>query len=185
MNLLASPLPDAVDVGGASVPIRTGFRTGIQVARALDSGLPGGVITQTMLTLYLPGQHVSDIKAAADACMWFFHCGNAPSKRKVGRVLDWDHDADIILADFKREYGIMLTDLDLRMHWWVFMALFRGLGVESGIQRAMYYRSPRPHDLKGNAASRFDELSRAYALPPKTLEEAIAAEAKLWGDDDA
>lgn len=185
MNLLASPLPDAVDAGGASIPVRTGFRTGIQVARTFDSGLSSGVIGQMVLSLYMPGARVTDIEAAIERCVWFFRCGKPKSKSSVGRVLDWDHDADTILADFQREYGITLTDPATRMHWWVFMALFRGLSADSGIQRAMYYRSPRPRDLKGDAAARFDELARTYALPPKTLEEAIAAEAAMWGDDDA
>lgn len=185
MNLLASPLPDAVDVGGASIPVRTGFRTGIQVARAFDSGLSERVIGQTVLSLYMPGAHVSDLGAAIEACVWFFRCGKPRQKGPAGRVIDWDHDADTILADFQREYGIALANPATRMHWWVFMALLRGLSGNSGIQRAMYYRSPRPHDLKGKDADRFDELARAYALPPKTLEEALAAEAAMWGDDDA
>lgn len=184
MNLLASPLPDAVDVGGASIPIRTGFRTGIQVARTLDSGLSGGIITQTMLGLYMPGTRMPDLDAAVTACIWFFRCGKT-GKSASGRVIDWDHDADTILADFQREYGIALADPATRLHWWVFMALMRGLSGDSGIQRAMYYRSPRPRDLKGKNADRFDELARVYALPPRTLAEMTAAEAAMWGDDDA
>lgn len=71
-----------------------------------------------------------------------------------------------------------------RMHWWAFMAYFDNLSADSEVKRAMYYRyASRPRDMTKGEAKRFHELKRAYALPPRTVTEAEAREAELWGDD--
>lgn len=186
MNILASPLPTAVDIGGARVPIVTGHRTGIQVARTIESGLPSAHILGLVLGMYFPGIEFIDSGAALDAAMGFFRCGK-PKKKRRSRVrsLDWDHDAPVIMADFRREYGIDLSDPAVTLHWWVFMAYFDALTADSGIKQAMYYRTaPRPKDAGKEALRHFDRMKRAYALPPKTEAEAIAREAAKWGDTD-
>jgi hypothetical protein len=89
----------------------------------------------------------------------------------------------MILADFRREYGIDLADAVTRMHWWTFMAYFSNLSNTSETKTAMYYRStPKPRELTGADAKRFAALKRAYALPPRDPEAAAAHDAALWGD---
>lgn len=185
MNLLASPLPAVVRIGGAKVPIRSGYRIGIQVARTAESGMPDRFIAGTILRLYFGDDVPADTMAALEAAMWFHRCGE-PEPRHSGRakrLLDWDHDAGMILADFRREYGIDLADPSARMHWWVFMAYFNNLSADSETKTAMYYRgASRPKDLKGEDAKRWTTMRKAYALPPKTTTEAVAREAAAWGD---
>ena len=104
----------------------------------------------------------------------------AQKRRK--RLLDWDHDAGMVLADFRREYGIDLADPATRLHWWVFMAYFDNLSTDSQTKTAMYYRdASRPKGLSTEEGRHFDRLKRAYALPPRTQAEALAREAELWG----
>lgn len=186
MNLLASPLPATVEIGGASVPIKVGFRTGIQVARAIESGLTGDLLTVTMLKLYFGGAYVGSPSEAMSTALSFFRCGDeeTPKKKRAKRLIDWDHDAGTILADFRREYGIDLADPATRLHWWVFMAYFENLTAESGIKTAMYYRGvTKPKGLPQAEAEHFNRMKRAHALPPRTSAEAIAREATLWGDE--
>lgn len=188
MNILASPLPVAVEIGGARIPIRAGHRVGIQVARTLESDIAPSLKGSVVLGLYFPDMSFIDPDAALDAALAFFRCGKPTSKKgRKGKVraLDWDHDASTILADFRREYGIDLTDPATTLHWWAFMAYFEGLTSESGIQRAMHYRTASPpYDSGKEAVKHFNKLRRAYALPPKTDAEVIAAEAAMWGDTD-
>lgn len=183
VNILASPLPDSVCIGEASVAIRTGYRTGIQVSRVADSGLPETAIMAAVLRLYFPaGAAPADL--ALQAALEFHRCGKPPPKRapKAGvRVFDWDHDAGRLLADFRREYRIDLADAATRIHWWVFMAYFEHLSVESEVKQAIYYRGGKPKDLKGDDAKRWREMARAYELPPKTQAEAIARDEAMWG----
>lgn len=184
MNLLASPLPNSVRIGEASVPIKTGYRVGIQVARTADSGQPGDLISGVLLRLYFGADVPGDTIGALDAAMEFHRCGQPPTaSRRAKRVFDWDHDAGMLLADFRREYGIDLADPATRMHWWVFMAYFGNLSSKSETKTAMYYRgATRPKDLKGDDAKRFAALKKMYALPPRTVEDVAAVDAAAWGD---
>jgi hypothetical protein len=186
VNILVSPLPREVRIGETGVPIRVGYRTGIQIARLADSGLDARIIAAQILVLYFGADIPSDHEAALEAAMSFHRCGEPEPKKRAGsgaRALDWDHDAGTILADFRREYGIDLADEHTRMHWWAFMAYFDNLSAESEIKRAMYYRTARrPKGIKGEDAKRFDELKRAYALPARTEAELEAQEAAFWGD---
>jgi hypothetical protein len=179
MNILASPLPATVEIGGASVPIRTGYRTGISVARVVESGVPPRTMVRSVLGLYFPEGAPAPVEEALDAALLFHRCGRPAQKRKVRpkRLLDWDHDAGTVLADFRREYGVDLADPATRMHWWVFMALFDGLTAESGIKTAMYWRgAKRPSGASREETKRFEAMKQSYALPARTV---------AGGDEDA
>lgn len=185
MNILVSPLPATVTVGGTSMPIRSGYRTGVQVARTIDADLPEQMKAAVILSLYFGSVVPPDGAAAIEAVMEFHRCGRAPAKagRRAKRLFDWDHDAGMLLADFKREYGIDLADPALRMHWFTFSAYFDNLSSESETKRAMFYRNTsRPRELKGEEAKRFSAMKKAYALPPRTKAEALEREAAMWGD---
>lgn len=185
MNILASPLPREVVVGGVKVPIRTSYRVGIQAARAVDSGLSDALIGGTVLRLFYGDAVPADREAALIAAL-AFHRLDAPEprKRQRARIWDWDEDAGRVLADFRREYSIDLADPKLSMHWWTFWTYFENLSIESETKRAMYYRSAtKPRELKGEDAKRWNDQKKFYALPPKGHAEMIAAEAALWGDE--
>ena len=182
MNILASPLPETVAVGEASVRLKTGYRTGIQVARVADSDLSDLIKAGAILRLYFGDDVPSDKVDALEAVMRFHRRGTEPPKRTAPRVLDWDHDAGRIPADFRREYDIDLADPATRLHWWVFMAYLDNLSNGAEIKQAMYYRGPQPRDLTKAERPRWNKLQKAYALPPRTLDDAIARDAALWGD---
>jgi hypothetical protein len=183
MNILVSPLPRAVPVGGTSVPLKTGYRTGIQVVRVAESTLSDALKAGAILRLYFGDRVPEDTAAALEAAMDFHRLGEEPPRRRSRRLLDWDHDAGMILADFRREYGIDLADEGTQMHWWVFMAYFANLSNDSETKTAMYYRNtPRPRDLAGADAKRFGALKKAYALPPRDAAVAAAKDAERWGD---
>lgn len=183
MNILVSPLPRGVRVGESIVAVKTGYRTGIQVARTADADLDARLIVGIVLKLYFGDDIPDDAEAALEAVLEFHRCGRPKPKRASStRALDWDHDAGMILADFRREYGIDLADPDTQMHWWAFMAYFDNLSAESEIKRAMYYRTAKPQRLKGEEAKRFAEMRKAYALPPRTEREALERDAEMWGE---
>lgn len=184
VNILVSPLPASVRVGGASHRIRSGYRTGIQVARLADSDLDARIIAGATLMLYFGDEVPDDAGAALEAVMRFHRREiDTKSRRSQPRILDWDHDSGRIMADFRREYGIDLADPATRMHWWVFMAHFEHLSPDSEVMTAMHYRSARrPKGLKGEEAAAWDRRKKSFALPPKTQAEALAREAVMWGD---
>lgn len=182
-NILVSPLPASVWVGETRVGVRTGYRTGIQVARLADSDLDERLVAGAILMCYFGDRAPADAAGALEAVMLFHRCGRPQTRSRGPRALDWDHDAGRVLADFRREYGIDLADPATRLHWWTFMAYLENLSGDSETMTAMHYRTAkRPKGLRGEDAAQWDKRRKHYALPPRTTQEALAREAAMWGD---
>lgn len=190
-NLLVLQPPRTIEIDGLRVPIRTGYRRGIQCARIMDDGLEGRRLVGAINQLYFPDPPSSAIKSF-EAAIAFYTEGSMqgipaasvkPPKPHSARVLDWDEDAAMILADFRREYGIDLSSPDTQMHWFAFMAYFNALSDSSEIKVAMYYRgATKPSGLKGEESKRWEAQKRRYRLPPRSREDAMRRECELWGD---
>lgn len=87
----------------------------------------------------------SSTEQAARGINWFYSCGKQQkgNKEKTGNAQQafcFEQDQDLIYSAFLSQYNINLQSIDF-LHWWEFMALFRGLDKESEIKQAMYYRT--------------------------------------------
>lgn len=179
-NILVSPLPDAVQVGETSVPINTSHRIGIQVMRTADRDLPPSVLAGLVLSLYF-GEHVPDPSAAFEAAMRFHRADAEPAERAESRrLLSFDDDAGRILGDFRRYFAVDLADPALRMHWWVFLALFSALPDDAATSVAMRYRGPTPKGLSRDEKREWQRVAAHYALAPRTRAEEIEAIEAAW-----
>lgn len=198
--MLLDKAPSSVMVGGASVPLRTGWRTGIRAMQAADDPALGERERATaVLALFFgrrEGRRVvlppecADVEAALAGALWFLNLGEPkrppgpPAGAHAARTWDWDWDAWRVCADFEREYGIDLSDPALRMHWWRFWALFRGLGDTSKTMQAMGIRGARPsRDMTAAERKRLAVMQRDLMLPARTEEEARRNSTMLWGLD--
>ena len=56
-----------------------------------------------------------------------FVAGFQPQKAFGGKLLDWQHDANLIVADINKVAGQEVRDLPF-VHWWTFLAWFHGIG---------------------------------------------------------
>lgn len=186
-------------VAGISVPIDTDFRTWVQVWKIRESANDGWKKAFAILTLVYPlAEHrqliANNYEEALSKALDFLNRtlgDNTPErpptrseKRLRGlRLLDWDYDASRVVADFMREYGIDLTDGDLDMHWWRFMALFNGLSDQSATMEAIAIRAADIDDknLSGDAKRRLRERKTALMLPARTEEEATRNRKLLRG----
>ncbi len=178
-NILVSPLPRTVEVGGAGVAINTSHRVGIQVARTAGRELPDSVKAGIILRLYFGESVFDDAVAALDAAMTFHRAG-AKSEGSGRRLMDFDDDAGRILADFLRHYSIDLSDPAFRMHWWTFLALLGALPPDSALMTAMRYRNPAPKGLSSDERADWRRMAAFYALTPRTRAEEIAAIEADW-----
>lgn len=182
---MCDPMPSALVVGGIPFAIASDHRTGVRCMSMLDRVdlTPEERAAHVLLALY--GEHVpQDVAAAVERAMWFLGANALPSRRRASgpRPLDWDIDSPLIAADFQREYAIDLTDPATSMHWWRFMALFRGLSDGSRTMQEIGARTAEADADDGPAErSRIKKLRRDHALPPRTMEEADAAEAEWEG----
>ena len=199
-NMLLDRAPSSVMVGGAPVPVRTGWRTGIRAMQAAeDPALDERQRATAVLALLFgrrEGRRVAlppecaDVEASLGAALWFLGLGEPrkPEGPASGapalRTWDWNWDAWRVAADFEREYGIDLTDPGLQMHWWRFWALFRGLGDTSKTMQAIGIRGARPSkDMTDAERKRLASMQRELMLPARTEEEARRNSTMLWGLD--
>lgn len=180
MDFLAGDLPCTVEVCGAVVPIRCGWR---RAARSYS--LTG------------KGASFSDEDAKKLLASWFSRDGRIPAavaahpaeaieaalewrekplaeampygsgKRSGSRVRSFDFEADsaIVCADFMRIYGIDLAAW--QAHWWRFCALFAPLAATEGslVSAAMAARQPTPAGVSKEERKSRAKLRKAWALP--------------------
>ena len=168
MNILTSKLPDSVVIDGKSYKINTDFRVWIEIESVFsDSSLShAGKLAKMLRLCYrtLP----PSLGAAVDGMMSFY-CQNNTEKKKgkeknARPIFSFDYDSELIYCAFYREYGIDLQTA--RIHWWKFMALFKGLGDENKICQIMQYRAVNLDNIKSDEQKKFyRKMKKLYALP--------------------
>ena len=195
-NILLERVLSAVPVGNGDVPLNTSHRTGIQAMRLADDPFVGDEEkARALLFLYfgrpdgrtgrlaLPDAVAENPQLGVEAALAFFNLNEprppeVPGTRPAAgtRVFDRDWDAARVAADFQREYGLDLTDRGLRLHWWRFWSLLRGLS-EASLSRC------RPSGVRGavpdekkmgrEAVETLMRRKAALMLPARTEEEAM------------
>lgn len=202
-NLLLYEPPQSVSFGGGSVRIRTQYRVWIAVERLCDDpSLSPEERAVRILRLVFDDKAREDEAApplsqalalpadALEAALFFFNF-NEPRRpstarqRKLAgiRSFDWDWDAYLVIADFQHLYGIDLTDPALRMHWWRFWSLFRGMGDGSHTMDAIHVRTAEEDGLSSEARSALRERKQMLMLPARTREEVERNRNLRWGQD--
>jgi len=103
-----------------------------------------------------------------DFISWFINGGEIPEKIEKDNspaCFDWNKDINYIYAAFMQVYKIDLTTVNL--HWWKFLALYKGLPVGTKISDIIQIRAtPIPILTKGNKeyVSNLTKLKKYYAL---------------------
>lgn len=193
---LTGGLPDSVEVCGEPVSVDTDWRVWVDVWRLMDdvaSDSSKRAIAVLALAYPRSGESPTPFELAAqnpnaalEAALAFLERKQAGQpkrpetksqrRNKGKRLFDWDWDAERIVSDFEREYSIDLTDPELHMHWWRFMALFNGLSDKSQTMNAISTRAADLGDKRLGKEERriLRERKLAYMLPARTKEEAAA-----------
>lgn len=100
-------------------------------------------------------------------------CVNLPRRpdiRKSPPVFDFKYDGEYIYASFLLDYGIDLIDVQGKLSWKKFIALFQGLSEKSKIREVMRIRSteiPRYDGHNQKQIKEIQDLKSYYALPVK------------------
>lgn len=192
MGLLTDPMPDAVEVEGARVPLRCDHRTGILVEQA-DATTPEGRLRVLCLHFGEPAEmHPAVLAHPAQAYeaavrwhmgAWGLMAYGKGRRRAASarRVLDFDADAAIVAADLLRLYGVDVLDASCELHWWRFCALVLGAAHTDGalVATAVAARQPMPPGLKGPRKREAEARRRAWALPPTQAEMRARAAAEF------
>lgn len=89
-------------------------------------------------------------------------------------IYSYEQDADAIYSSFMMQYHIDLLKERGKMHWYVFRALFDGLGEDTPIQRIIELRQKNLTDVSDEQRGKVMQLQQYYALKlkkPKTEED--------------
>lgn len=167
-NILTESLPETITVDGEKCYLKTHFKRWITFELIItDPKLEDNLKLAAILPLCFK-KLPSNIDVAVKACMKFYR-GNISQKNKEEKgsfkpAYSFLYDAELIFAAFMSQYGVDLTAAD--MHWYTFMALFKGLGTDNKFSEVMNLRSinlAEINDLK--LKKKYQELKRFWALP--------------------
>ena len=168
-----SPKPKIIIIDGVKTPVDPDFRIMCEYSEAVSrndsSGLAG--IASRFFFAGLP-EGVTE-KAAAMAMTDFYAVGLAPGGGKKSSAMenpepsfDFEEDEAYFFAAFLSEYGIDLNTV--KLHWFDFCALFRGLPDECRLKRIISIRSESLSDIKSpEEKARVRRLKGIFALKRK------------------
>ena len=121
-------LPTSANIGGMDYPIHADYRDILDIFRYLDDpDLPEYVRWRIAAALFyegeIPQQHLQE---AMEYLAVFISCGDCETK-SAPKLLDWEQDAQVIVADVNKVAGTEIRALPF-LHWWTFAAYFHAIG---------------------------------------------------------
>lgn len=160
-------LPDHVTINGTSCKINPSFRVCVSIElECLKEEKPD---IAGLLRLFYCGNIPTDIKGAVSAMIDFYRGHDekqegtsANTKKREGRIYDFEQDAEVILSSFLGSYGIDLTHVD--MHWWEFRRLLFNLPHESSFMQRVMYRTADLGKVSKAQRKHYKKMKELYAI---------------------
>lgn len=121
-------LPSAACFGGVTYPIHADYRDVLNICKHLnDPDQPEYVRWRIALALFyqgdIPAEHWNEAMAYLGD---FISCGRQDGKPGP-KLLDWEQDAQVIVADVNKTAGLEIRSLPF-LHWWTFLSYFHAIG---------------------------------------------------------
>lgn len=121
-------LPHSTVIGGVEYPINADYRDVLEIMGYLeDPDNPEYLRWQIALALFyegdIPAEHQQE---AMEYLAQFITCGRQ-EERPAPKLIDWEQDAQPIIADVNKVAGTEIRDLPF-LHWWTFLAWFNAIG---------------------------------------------------------
>lgn len=120
-------LPEQACIGGCAYGLNTDFRVILQILQCLeDPELPEILRWRVALGLFydrpVPPAHRQEAMAYLAE---FLRCGQ-PEGKPGAKLLDWQQDADCIIAGVNAAAGCEVRSLP-QVHWWTFLSWFHAM----------------------------------------------------------
>lgn len=190
-NLLLDSLPETLTVDGREYPIFSDFRTGIILEKILEEETDSRIIFGEIMSLFFAEEIPENHEEAISAVLNFYMCGEKPRKKRSSqkngappkkKLYDFVYDSDYIYAAFMTQYHIDLNDIEY-LHWWKFMAMFKGLESHNKIIEIIGYRQANLGEISNKKErARIANLQALYRLPnEETVEDKIARTGAMFG----
>lgn len=129
--MTAWDLPSSLSIGGEDFSIRTDFRAILDILAAYSD--PELEADEKMLVclsiLYMdfdkiPQEHYEE---AMKKAIEFIDMGQTPDDKPSPRLMDWEHDAAVIIPEVNKNLGYEVR-MPKETHWWTFLGAYMGIG---------------------------------------------------------
>ena len=122
-------LPDRATIGGKEYTIHCDFRDILEIFSYFsDPDLPDYVRWRIALTLFYEGEIPKNHWGEAMDYLARFVNGGKPESAKGGpKLMDWEQDSELIVADVNKTAGQEIRALPF-LHWWTFLSFFNAIG---------------------------------------------------------
>jgi len=172
-NPILDELPDTFN----GVQVNTDFRQGLRFFAALaDKEIEEREKSGIILRLFFPKEIPEPASEVWPFIEYFISGGDAEKSGSTkARVFDWNADAGRLYAAFLQTYRIDLREI--KMHWWIFLELFRDLPEDTMLLKVIDIRGKKPPKYADNEYKRdLRKAQQAFAI------EQGLADAKALGD---
>ena len=167
-NVLVDELPLCITLFGKDYPVYTSFKNWIEISILLeDGGMDDASNIAKILKLCYKEKLPENIGSAILGMLCFLSGDTeifvSSHKNSGQKLYSFRNDADAIFASFYQKYGIDLEKSD--MHWYKFLALFKGLSDENPFKTMLRIRTADETKIKDAATrQKLRELKARYEI---------------------
>lgn len=121
-------LPTSATIGVVVYQIHADFRDILNIFRYMDDpDRPEYIRWRIAIALFYEGEIPQEyFQEAMEYLADFIACGNRDSKPGP-KLLDWEQDAQVIVADVNKVAGSEIRAVPF-LHWWTFVSYFNAIG---------------------------------------------------------
>ena len=122
-------LPTQAILGGKTYHIHGDYRDILEIFSYFENpDLPEYLRWEVALALFYEEEIPrEDTAAAMEFLVQFLNGGKEETPMATGKLLDWEQDAAMIVADVNKVAGQEIRALPF-LHWWSFLAYFHAIG---------------------------------------------------------
>lgn len=124
-------LPREVDVNGKRYKVNADYRDVLDIIERInDVSEDEQIRAYVSLALFyenFESMPIEDYQEAINQLYWFISCGETGGSAKQAKVIDWEQDQQMIVADINKVAGCEVRNLPF-CHWWTFIGWFNSIG---------------------------------------------------------
>ena len=129
--MITYDLPTSLIIGEVAYQIRYDWRAVLDILIACaDPELDNASKAECIIKIFYPNWDEIPEYLLAEACekaCEFIDCGQKDDGKPKPKMIDWEHDASIIVPEINKVAGREIR-LDPNIHWWTFFGWFMGIG---------------------------------------------------------
>lgn len=180
MNILIDELPTTVTIDGKVIPIKSDFKTSLKFSIMLENEEAPERRLYKTLQMFYPNRKFckNHVESALKQALSFYSGGKTEEARSGKRQssthgFSFSCDAELIYSAFLQVYGIDLQTVN--MHWWRFLALFRGL-PDCKFTQIVGIRTMDTSRMSKDMRQHYEQQKRIWALPLTERQKAMQSE---------